>query len=142
MSDLRFVNEVSTSKILTVKGRPLASLLVASCSSNMSYKTEILLSSSAIYRKLDELVTFPNMLESSYNGELNIGRTELAAKRVDVLHPLVVLLETVRGDTDHLDIALRKVGGATSDLTELGGADRGEVSGVGEEDGLATIRLD
>ena len=33
----------------TVKGRPLASRLVASCSSSMSYKVEILRSASAIF---------------------------------------------------------------------------------------------
>jgi hypothetical protein len=54
----------------------------------------------------------------------------------------MVLIEAVRGDTDHLHTTLGEIGGSTSNFTELGGADRGKVSGVREEDSLATIRLD
>ena len=51
----------------------------------------------------------------------------------------MVVVQLVRRYADDFDIALGKVGLATGDLTELGRADRGEVSGVGEQDGLITV---
>lgn len=47
-----------------------------------------------------------------------------------------MVLETVGRNTDDLDVALGKVGFTTSDLAELSGANRGEVSRMREEDGL------
>ena len=44
------------------------------------------------------------------DGEGDISRAELATPFFNILHPLVVLLEAVGGDTDDLDVALSKVG--------------------------------
>ena len=71
-----------------------------------------------------------------HNRELDIGGAVLGAVLVDIQDPLVVILEIVGRNTDDLDVALCKVVCATSDLAELGGADRGEVSGMREEDDL------
>lgn len=64
------------------------------------------------------------------DGELEVDVVDL----VDVLDPLLVGLEAVGGETDDLDVALVKLGLETGNDTELGGADGGEVCGVGEED--------
>jgi hypothetical protein len=71
-----------------------------------------------------------------HNRELDISGAVLGAVLVDIHNPFVVILEIIGRNTDDLDIALCKVVCATSDLAELGGADRGEVSGMREEDGL------
>jgi len=73
-----------------------------------------------------------------YNRELDISGAVLGAVLVDIHNPFVVILEIIGRNTDDLDIALCKVVCATSDLAELGGADRGEVSGMREEDGPRT----
>ena len=44
-----------------------------------------------------------------YDGEVNSGGSELSTPFLDVLGPLVVVLETVGGDSDDLYIALREV---------------------------------
>ena len=67
---------------------------------------------------------------------MDVGGTVLGTIFVDVLDPLVVIVETVGRDADHLDVAPCKVARTARDLAELGGADGGEISGVGEEDGL------
>lgn len=54
----------------------------------------------------------------------------------------MVIGQLVRRYADNFDVALRKIGLATSDLTEFGCAYRGEIGGVGEQDGLITIELD
>lgn len=71
-----------------------------------------------------------------YNREFDIGGAELGSKVADIFDPLVVIVETVGRNTDHLDVAFCKVFLTASDLAELGGADRGEISGMREEDGL------
>ena len=47
------------------------------------------------------------------DGEGDISRAELATPFFNILHPLVVLLEAVGGDTDDLDATSRKVGCST-----------------------------
>lgn len=47
-----------------------------------------------------------------------------------------MLLEAISGDADNFDVALLEVLGATSNLTELSGANRSEITWMGEEDGL------
>ena len=71
-----------------------------------------------------------------YNRELDIGGAVLGTELVDVLDPLVVIVETVGRNTDDLDVTLCKVGSTASDLAELSSANRGEISGMREEDGL------
>lgn len=98
--------------VLTVKGRPFLSTLVASCSSSISYKVATFLDSSAIYNH--HIVSYPvreggRRCKQTYNGVLNIGGTELSAVFVDVLHPLVVRLEAVGRQADDLDPAFLEV---------------------------------
>ena len=62
---------------------------------------------------------------------------------VDVLDPLVVRFDTVRGQPNDLDIALREIDLTARDFRKFGRADRGEVIGVRKKDGLAcTIDFD
>lgn len=89
---------------------------------------------------------------SAHDRVLHVRRAPL----VDVLDPLVVVLEAVGGDADELHVALREVRGPViqcpwsgialcfanstnlppRDLSELGRADGGEVTRVREEDRL------
>ena len=46
---------------------------------------------------------------------------------LDILDPTLVLVEAIGGETDELHTTSRKVVGATSDLAELGGANRGKI---------------
>lgn len=65
------------------------------------------------------------------DGELQLGARDL----IDVLDPAVVGLDVVGAQTDELDTASSELGLELGEGTELGGADGGEVIGVGEEDG-------
>lgn len=65
------------------------------------------------------------------DGELEVGASDL----VDVLDPAVVGLDAVGAQTDELDTAGSELGLELGEGAQLGGADGGEVIGVGEEDG-------
>src|SRR5690606_9963601 len=52
---------------------------------------------------------------------------------LDVGGPLVVIVDRVDAEADHLDVALVEFGLELGHRAQLGGADRGEVPGVGEE---------
>ena len=74
---------------------------------------------------------------TTHDGELHIRRARgLAAVLVDVLDPVVVLLQVVRGDANDLYVALLEVLRAARHLAELGRAHGREVARVGEENGL------
>ena len=81
------------------------------------------------------------MIQDTHDGELDIGRGNFAAEGVDVLNPLMVLLEAISGDTNDLDVSLLEVLSTSSDLTEFGSADGGKVARVREQNCLM-IRLD
>jgi hypothetical protein len=72
----------------------------------------------------------------THNRELHIGRAYLGSILVDILDPFVVALQSIRGNADDFDVSLCEVFCAPSDFSELGRAHRGEVTGVGEQDGL------
>lgn len=65
------------------------------------------------------------------DGELELGAGDL----IDVLDPTVVGLDAVGTQTNELNTTLGELGLKLGEGTELGGADGGEVIGVGEEDG-------
>lgn len=75
----------------------------------------------------------------TYDGELDISGSSLRAKIVDILHPFVVLLEAIGRDTDHLDVASCEIRGTASNFSELGGADWGKVSWMGEQNCLEIV---
>lgn len=81
------------------------------------------------------------MVQDTHDGVLDIGGSDLGAERVNVLDPFMMLLEAIGRDANDLYISLLEVLGTSSNLTELGSADGGEVSRVREEDRLM-IRLD
>jgi hypothetical protein len=64
------------------------------------------------------------------DGELQLGAGDL----IDILDPAVVRLNVVGAQTDELDTASSELGLELGEGAELGGADGGEVIGVGEED--------
>ena len=66
----------------------------------------------------------------SNDGEVQADVVDL----VDIIDPTLVGLETVGGESNDLDVALSELVLETGNLAELGGADGGEVSRVGEED--------
>jgi hypothetical protein len=70
---------------------------------------------------------------------LNIRGTKLGTIFVDVFDPLVMFLEAIRRDTDHLNISLGEIRRTSSDLSKLRGANRSEITRVGEEDSLAWL---
>lgn len=65
------------------------------------------------------------------DGELQLGASDL----INVLDPAVVGLNAVSAQADELDTTGSELGLKLGESTELGGADRGEVIGVGEDDG-------
>lgn len=69
----------------------------------------------------------------SYNGELNVCGGDLSAVLVDVFYPLLVLIKSIGGNTNNLDVALLKIGSTSGDFTKLSGTNRGEISGVREK---------
>jgi len=74
------------------------------------------------------------------DGELNVGGSvNLRAIVIDILDPVMMVCEAISGDADDLHVALFEVLSATSDLTEFGRADRGEISGMGEQDCLKYV---
>lgn len=79
---------------------------------------------------------------TTYDGELHVSWADLSSVRFDVLDPALVFFETIGRNTDNLDVSGREICGTASDFTELGCANRGEVSRMGEEDGLAIVHYD
>lgn len=72
------------------------------------------------------------------DGELQAGASHL----INVLDPAVVGLDTVGAETNQLDTTRGEFGLELGESSKLGGTDRGEVIGVGEEDGpLVTNEL-
>ena len=65
------------------------------------------------------------------DGELQLGARDL----INVLDPAVVRLNAVGAQADELDTTGSELGLELGESTELGGANGGEVIGVGEEDG-------
>ena len=61
--------------------------------------------------------------------ELQVGIVDL----VDILDPLIVLVNGVGGEANQLDVALCELWLELCESTELGGADGGEVVWMGEE---------
>ncbi len=102
----------------TVKGIPLASTLVGSSASSMSY----------FGRDLAVLV--------ANDGEVDRGVAHL----VDVLDPSVVRCNVVGRQSDDLDAALLEFGCLACNLTELGGANGRKVVRVREEDSQLSPR--
>jgi len=71
-------------------------------------------------------------------GVADEGVVDLEATDVlDVLGPLAVAVDGVDGEADDLCAALRELAFEASHGAEFGGADRGEVLGMGEENGPA-----
>lgn len=75
---------------------------------------------------------------TTYDGVLDVSLSPL----VDVLDPLVMRLETVGGQSYDLDVTLHEIRLASRNFGKFGGADRSEVIGVREEDGLRIITFD
>lgn len=114
---------------------------------------EIFRSGSAISQGVS-YIQIARSTASTYDGEAHGRGGELAAPLLDVLRPLLVVLEAVGRNTDDLHVALREVrrpadprsttSGSmcahgdvpASHLCELSGADGREVTRVREEDGL------
>lgn len=76
-----------------MKGSPLLSRLVASCSSNMSYRVDILLSSSAICE--DMRILKISEVDDAHDRELHVRGANFASELIDVFHPIMMVLETV-----------------------------------------------
>lgn len=91
-------------------------------------------------RRKDETRKSPKHLHVVGEGNLallvaNDGESNLAASHLsNVLDPAIVRLNSVGRETNQLDTALGELGLKLGKGTELGGADGGEVLGVGEED--------
>ena len=100
---------------------------------------------------------------NTHDGELYVSGTVSGTPFVDVLDPLLVVVESVCRNADELHTALLKVGRSAGSMTlmpwhpvdnkthsdapacdfgKLGRADRGEVPGVREEDGLRVSRVE
>lgn len=77
---------------------------------------------------------------TTYDGELDICGSNFCSKFVNVFNPSLVIVNVIGRDANHLNITFGKVTCATSDFTEFGGADRGEISWMREEDGLKAVR--
>jgi hypothetical protein len=73
---------------------------------------------------------------STYDGELDVCVTEFGSILIDILYPGVVVLKTVGRNANELDATFFEVGGTTSDLTQLSGTNRSEVSRMREENCL------
>ena len=73
----------------------------------------------------------------TYNGELDIGGGSLRSIRLDVLHPLMMGLETIGRNSENFDSSFRKVISTACHLSELSCANGSEVIRVREEDGLS-----
>jgi len=77
----------------------------------------------------------------SYDWEFDLRGCNLGSILIDVLHPFLMLVKAIGRDSDDFDVALCEIFGATGDLTELRGADGGEISGMGEKNGLPDASL-
>lgn len=65
--------------------------------------------------------------------------TEFGAILIDILHPRMVVFKAIGRNTNELDAPFLEVRGTTSDLTQLGGTNRSEISRMGKEDCLCHI---
>jgi len=72
----------------------------------------------------------------TYDWEFHLCGCNPGSIFIDVLHPFLMLVKPIGRNPDDFDVALFEVLGTTGNLTELGGADGGEISGMGEENGL------
>lgn len=72
----------------------------------------------------------------TYDWEFDLCGCNLGSICIDVLHPSLMLVKAIGRDSDDFDVALFEIFGSTGDLAELGGTNGGEVSGMGEENGL------
>lgn len=61
-------------------------------------------------------------------------RQRTAGDLGDVVDPTIVRLDRIGGQADQLDAALGELGLVLGQICQFGGADRGVVFGVGEED--------
>ena len=59
---------------------------------------------------------------------------------LDVLGPFAMAVDRIGAEADQLDVALVEIGLELGGGAELGGADGGEVLGVGEEDAPAVAQ--
>src|SRR5438045_4913732 len=64
--------------------------------------------------------------------------TTLFRSLLDVLRPALMVVDRVGRQADHLDVALVELGFHLRHRAELGGADRGEILGVREQDRKST----
>jgi len=81
---------------------------------------------------VDHVVKVGNLaLRVGDDGELEVGASHL----IDVLDPGVVRVDVVGAQADQLHAACGELGLQLGEGAQLGGADRGEVIGVREEDG-------
>jgi hypothetical protein len=75
----------------------------------MSYNVEIFLSASAIwFTFMSSRMIYTKCCEY-YDRESDFGGAVLGTVLIDILHPRLVVVETVGRDADDLDIALCKV---------------------------------
>ena len=70
----------------------------------------------------------------THDGELDVSWANFCADLVDIVDPSLMRIEVVSRETNKLDATSSKVGGTTSDLSELGRADLGKI-GIGIGDG-------
>lgn len=66
-----------------------------------------------------------------------VGELSQVVVRLDVIDPAMVRLHAITRQSDQLDSSLGELLAESLDSAQLSGADRSEVSGVGEEDGPA-----
>ena len=66
----------------------------------------------------------------------------LCSKIVDVLDPVLMIFQAVRGQPDYFHISLFEFVLETRDFGEFGSADGGEVSRMGEQDCLVFALVD
>ena len=80
------------------------------------------------------------MTLTTYDGKLDICGSYFCSKFVNVFNPSIVIVKVIGRDANNLNITFGKVTCATSDFTKFGGADRGEISWMREEDSLEAVR--
>lgn len=72
---------------------------------------------------------------------MDVRWANFCADLVDIVDPGFMRIEAVSRETNNLDATSGKVGGTTSDLSELGGADLGKIGiGMGERSGRSKVR--
>jgi hypothetical protein len=102
----------------------------------MSYRVEILRSSSAICRWSSENHSDHWQDSKTNNWEFYVCGGNLPTVLVDVLDPGVMIFEAVGGNPNDLNISVFEVRGSASDFPELGGTDRSEVTRMREQHSL------